>query len=132
MTAMIKTLALLAYLLVLLIHVYIVVLEMVLWKTRGPKVFRITPEKAAETAAMASNQGLYNGFLVAALVIGLVAPDPAINAAFALFGLICVAVAGIWGPSRSTNGFSSCRRCPRWRLWRWGGSPKMRGDPPTV
>ncbi|CAJ0853924.1 MULTISPECIES: DUF1304 domain-containing protein [Ralstonia] len=94
---MIKTLALLVYLLVLLIHVYIVVLEMVLWKTRGPKVFRITPEKAAETAAMASNQGLYNGFLVAALVIGLVAPDPTINAAFALFGLICVAVAGIWG-----------------------------------
>ncbi|GCB02855.1 membrane protein [Ralstonia sp. SET104] len=97
MTAMIKTLALLVYLLVLLIHVYIVVLEMVLWKTRGPKVFRITPEKAAETAAMASNQGLYNGFLVAALVIGLVAPDPAVNASFALFGLICVAVAGIWG-----------------------------------
>lgn len=97
MTAMIKTLALLVYLLVLLIHVYIVVLEMALWKTRGPKVFRITPEKAAETAAMASNQGLYNGFLVAALVIGLVAPDPLINASFALFGLICVAVAGIWG-----------------------------------
>lgn len=48
-TAMIKTLALIVYLLVLLIHVYIVVLEMVLWKTRGPKVFRITPEKAAET-----------------------------------------------------------------------------------
>lgn len=94
---MIKTLALIVYLLVLLIHVYIVVLEMVLWKTRGPKVFRITPEQAAETAAMASNQGLYNGFLVVALVIGLVAPDPAINAAFALFGLICVAVAGIWG-----------------------------------
>ena len=43
--AMIKTLALIVYLLVLLIHVYIVVLEMVLWKTRGPKVFRITPEK---------------------------------------------------------------------------------------
>ncbi len=95
--AMIKTLALIVYLLVLLIHVYIVVLEMVLWKTRGPKVFRITPEKAAETAAMASNQGLYNGFLVAALVIGLVAPDPVVIASFALFGLICVAVAGIWG-----------------------------------
>ncbi len=95
--AMIKTLALIVYLLVLLIHVYIVVLEMVLWKTRGPKVFRITPEKAAETAAMASNQGLYNGFLVAALVIGLVAPNPVVNASFALFGLICVAVAGIWG-----------------------------------
>ena len=95
--AMIKTLALIVYLLVLLIHVYIVVLEMVLWKSRGPKVFRMTPEKAAETAAMASNQGLYNGFLVAALVIGLVAPNPVINAAFALFGLICVAVAGIWG-----------------------------------
>ena len=97
LTDMIKTLALIAYLLVLLIHVYIVVLEMVLWKSRGPKVFRMTPEKAAETAAMASNQGLYNGFLVAALVIGLVAQNPVVNAAFALFGLICVAVAGIWG-----------------------------------
>ncbi|CAG2129797.1 DUF1304 domain-containing protein [Ralstonia mannitolilytica] len=94
---MMKTLALIAYLVVLLIHVYIVVLEMVLWKTRGPKVFGITPEKAAETAAMASNQGLYNGFLVAALVIGLVAPDPAVNASFAVFGLLCVAVAGVWG-----------------------------------
>jgi putative membrane protein len=80
---MIRTLALAVYL--------------VLWKTRGPKVFRITPEKAAETAAMASNQGLYNGFLVIALALGLVAPDATVSASFALYGLICVAIAGIWG-----------------------------------
>ena len=30
-------------------------------------------------------------------MIGLVAPDPVVNASFALFGLLCVAVAGIWG-----------------------------------
>jgi putative membrane protein len=57
----------------------------------------ITPEKAAETAAMASNQGLYNGFLVIALALGLVAPDATVSASFALYGLICVAIAGIWG-----------------------------------
>jgi putative membrane protein len=94
---MIRSLALAVYLLVMLIHMYIVLLEMVLWKTRGPKVFRITPEKAAETAAMASNQGLYNGFLVIALALGLVAPDATVSASFALYGLICVAIAGIWG-----------------------------------
>jgi putative membrane protein len=34
---------------------------------------------------------------VAALVIALVHPDAEVARAFAVFGLICVAVAGIWG-----------------------------------
>jgi putative membrane protein len=44
-----------------------------------------------------SNQGCYNGFLAAALVVGFLHPDAAVGHAFTVFGLVCVAVAGIWG-----------------------------------
>jgi putative membrane protein len=82
---------------VLLIHVYIVLLETVLFQTRGRKVFGLTREKADIVQPAMSNQGCYNGFLVAALTIGFVHPDPHIGHAFTVFGLGCVAVAGIWG-----------------------------------
>ena len=57
--------------LVALIHVYIVVLEMVLWTTpsRAGRL-RHEPEFAEQTKVLAANQGLYNGFLVAGLVLG--------------------------------------------------------------
>lgn len=76
---------------VIALHSYFVVLEMVLWKTKGPKVFKISPEFAIQSAALASNQGLYNGFLVAALILGYFQPQ------FMVYGLGCVIVAGIWG-----------------------------------
>ncbi len=79
------------YLIVIALHVYFVLLEMVLWKTRGPKVFGISRESAESTAALASNQGVYNGFLVVALLIGFY------NPLFRFYGLACVIVAGIWG-----------------------------------
>ena len=82
---------------VLLIHVYIVLLETVLFDTRGKKVFGLTDEAAAIVRPAMSNQGCYNGFLVAALALGLFHPDPAVAKAFVLFGLACVAVAGVWG-----------------------------------
>lgn len=82
--------------LVILIHLYIVVLEMVLWRSRGPKVFGITPQFASDSAAFASNQGLYNGFLVVALLLGLVLREP-FATAFVFYGLGCVVVAGLWG-----------------------------------
>lgn len=80
-----------------LLHVYFVLLETVLFKTRGRRAFGLSPEKAEIMAPAMSNQGCYNGFLVAALVLGLVHPDPAVARAFAVFGLVCVAVAGVWG-----------------------------------
>ncbi|SHN41799.1 putative membrane protein [Duganella sacchari] len=83
--------------LVALIHVYIVLLETVLFNTRGRRVFGLSKEKAHIVQPAMSNQGCYNGFLVAALVIGLLHPDAAIASAFTVFGLACVAVAGIWG-----------------------------------
>ena len=78
-------------------HLYFMALEMVLWKSQGLKVFKITRKFAKEAASLASNQGLYNGFLAAALLLGLFLPDPALAHAFRLYGLICAAVAGLWG-----------------------------------
>jgi putative membrane protein len=89
-------LAYIAYWIVILLHVYFAVLEMALWKSRGPKLFGMTQDFANQSARLASNQGLYNLFLVAALLIGFFAPDET-GAPFAFFGLGCVIVAGIWG-----------------------------------
>lgn len=83
--------------LILLLHVYIFLLETVLFKTRGRRVFGLDAARAELMAPAMSNQGCYNGFLAAALALGLLHPDPATARAFVLFGLLCVAVAGIWG-----------------------------------
>ncbi|SFG65783.1 putative membrane protein [Duganella sp. CF458] len=82
---------------VLLIHVYIVLLETVFFDTRGRRVFGLSAEKAAIVKPAMSNQGCYNGFLVAALAVGLLHGEPAVRSAFITYGLLCVAVAGIWG-----------------------------------
>ncbi len=80
-------------------HVYILTLEMFLWqRPRGLRVFAMTPERAAITAGLAKNQGLYNGFLAAGLAFGLLGPLPPVEAYhFQLFFVICVVAAGIYG-----------------------------------
>lgn len=79
-------------------HVYILVLEMFLWQTRrGRRVFGMTEEHAALTAPLAKNQGLYNGFLAAGLLWGLVASSPAEAFHVKILFLSCVVVAGIYG-----------------------------------
>lgn len=83
--------------LVLFIHVYIFLMETVLFKRRGYKVFGMSKEQAGTMAVAMSNQGCYNGFLAAALACGFLIPDPAIAKALTIYGLACVAVAGIWG-----------------------------------
>lgn len=83
--------------LVLLIHVYIFLLETVLFDSRGRKVFGLSKEQAAIMKPAMSNQGCYNGFLAAALACGFLLPDAATGRAFTIYGLVCVAVAGIWG-----------------------------------
>lgn len=83
--------------LVALIHVYILVLEMFLWTTaRGRAAFGTTREFAQESRALAANQGLYNGFLAAGLVVALVAGGD-VRFTFAIFFLGCVVVAGLYG-----------------------------------
>jgi putative membrane protein len=66
--------------LVALLHVYFLVLEMFLWtKPLGLRTFRQTIEKATDSAVLAANQGLYNGFLAAGLIWGLLHPTPAVG-----------------------------------------------------
>ena len=90
--------------LVALLHIYILVLEMFLWTTpRGQKAFGLTAEFAEKTKVLAANQGLYNGFLAAGLIWGLVHPDPAFGWQIRLFFLACVAVAGIYGAATSSR-----------------------------
>jgi putative membrane protein len=83
--------------LVLLIHIYILLLETVLFDSRGRKVFGLSKENAVIMKPAMSNQGCYNGFLAAALACGFLLPDAATGRAFTIYGLVCVAVAGIWG-----------------------------------
>ena len=84
--------------LVAILHFYFLVLEMFLWqKPIGLKTFRNTPEKAAETAVLAANQGLYNGFLAAGLVWGLWHSAPAFGFQIKAFFLLCVIAAGVYG-----------------------------------
>jgi putative membrane protein len=84
--------------LVAALHVYFLVLEMFLWtKPLGLKTFRNTPEKARESAVLAANQGLYNGFLAAGLVWGLLHAAPAFAWQIKVFFLLCVIVAGVYG-----------------------------------
>ncbi len=82
--------------LVAILHIGFLVLEMFLWTTPfGMKTFNLTPEFAAASAALAANQGLYNGFLAAGLFWGLWLG--AAGTSVKLFFLGCVIVAGVFG-----------------------------------
>ena len=83
--------------LVALLHGYILVLEMFLWRTpRGRRAFGTDQEFADRSAPLAANQGLYNGFLVAGLIWGALASDP-LGFQVRVFFLACVIVAGVFG-----------------------------------
>lgn len=81
---------------VALLHLYFLVLEMFLWtKPLGRKVFGLKADFAEQSKALAANQGLYNGFLVAGLVWALLlGPD---GFPQKVFFLSCVIVAGVFG-----------------------------------
>lgn len=81
-------------LLVALLHLGFLVLEMFFWdQPLGQKVFNTTIEFAIESAALAMNQGLYNGFLAAGLVWGALSARADVQSFF----LGCVIVAGVFG-----------------------------------
>ena len=81
--------------LVAIIHIYIVYLEMAVWTSKKARnAFGIkSKEFAEETKAMAANQGLYNGFRAAGLIWSLISTKTDV----AIFFLLCVAIAGIYG-----------------------------------
>jgi putative membrane protein len=82
------------------LHAYFLVLEMFLWRTpRVRATFGTTEGFADESAALAANQGLYNGFLAAGLVWSLIAGDFGAR----VFFLICVVVAGVYGAAKANR-----------------------------
>lgn len=77
-------------------HVAFLVLEMFLWtEPVGMRVFGTTEAFARESAALAANQGLYNGFLAAGLIWGLTRGRD--GGHLLVFFLLCVIVAGAFG-----------------------------------
>ncbi|MNB86900.1 hypothetical protein D3C75_338610 [compost metagenome] len=81
-----------------LLHIYILYLEMFLWATpKGQKAFGTTAQAAQDSKSLAFNQGLYNGFLAAGLIWGIVYPDAVAGLHIQLFFLACVMIAGIVG-----------------------------------
>ena len=88
--------------LVAALHLYFLVLEMFLWATPvGQKVFGRTAAEQESTKVLAANQGLYNGFLAAGLVLSLAGGSVAIP--IRMFFLGCVVVAGIYGGFTATR-----------------------------
>jgi putative membrane protein len=91
-----SALANVAVALVALLHLWFLVLEMFLWNTPfGMRTFGLSAEEAGRTSKLAANQGLYNGFLAAGLVWGLVANAGGFP--IRVFFLSCVIVAGVFG-----------------------------------
>lgn len=87
---------------VALLHLYILVLEMFLWdKPTGLRAFGMTPAQAQATKVMAANQGLYNGFLAAGLLWGLLLGADGL--AIQRFFLGCVLVAGLYGGATASR-----------------------------
>lgn len=81
--------------LVILLHVLFMALEMFLWNTPfGRKTFGLKEEYAKQSASLAANQGLYNGFLAAGLLWGLISTG---GFDALVFFLSCVVIAGIYG-----------------------------------
>lgn len=80
-------------------HVYILWMEMFAWETAGKKVFgkSLPHELFKPTKALAANQGLYNGFLVAGLVWSFLISDPAWSFNIRVFFLGCILVAALYG-----------------------------------
>jgi len=79
-------------------HMGFLYLEMFLWtKSLGRKIFNQSAKEADKTKVMAANQGLYNGFLAAGLLWGVLYTDSSVSVDIITFFLLCVVVAGLYG-----------------------------------
>jgi putative membrane protein len=80
------------------LHAGFLVLEMFLWRRPfGLRTFHMAQGAADSSAVLASNQGLYNGFLAAGLLWGLIAYGVVPGRAILTFFLACVIIAGLYG-----------------------------------
>lgn len=97
-----STIANLVVAVVALLHVYFLILEMFLWdKPAGLRAFGQTQAAATASKVLAANQGLYNGFLAAGLVWGLL--RGAAGWEIKLFFLGCVLIAGLFGAATANR-----------------------------
>lgn len=81
---------------VVLLHIGFLILEMFLWDTSiGRKVFGTTPEFSSQSAVLAANQGLYNGFIAAGLMWSIA--RGVIATELTLFLLVFATIAGLYG-----------------------------------
>jgi putative membrane protein len=81
---------------VALVHIILLVVEMFLWKEpfiHGRLGYSL--DEAIKVAPIVANAGLYNGFLAAGLIWGLVSGRT--GDAIKIFFLACVIIAGIFG-----------------------------------
>jgi len=79
-------------------HCYILWMEMFAWETAGKKTFKSLPKDLfTPTKALAANQGLYNGFLIAGLIWSFLIENHEWSCNIRLFFLGCITVAGIFG-----------------------------------
>jgi putative membrane protein len=93
-------LALVVY--VIVFHVWAMILEMFLWtKPLGRKTFGLSREDAESSKTLAANQGLYNGFLAAGLVLSFLV-EPGAARTLQIFLLACVSLAGLVGGLTAT------------------------------
>lgn len=83
-------------------HIYFMILELFYWdKPKGLKAFGMKLEEAKFSKTLAKNQGLYNGFLAAGLIWAIINKNNFEE--LALFFLICVTIAGIFGAYTTKN-----------------------------
>ena len=90
-----NTLTVIAISIVIVLHVLFLILEMFLWDTPyGRKTFALSEDYAKQSAPLAANQGLYNGFLASGLLWGLTSTG---GFDALIFFLCCIIIAGIYG-----------------------------------
>lgn len=88
-------------LIVTLVHILLLVVEMFLWKE--PVIHQrlgFTLDEALKVAPIVANAGLYNGFLAAGLIWGLMSGKT--GDGIKIFCLGCVIIAGIFGAATLT------------------------------
>jgi putative membrane protein len=79
-------------------HFLFMLLETYYWtKPLGLKVFHLSQTQAEAQKVLASNQGVYNGFIGAGLFWSVLHPDSNFSEQLMIFFLTCVVIAGIWG-----------------------------------
>jgi len=104
--------------LVALEHVIILFMEMFLWTSPGiRRRFGTSASFARDSRSLAANQGLYNGFLAAGLVWGLLHPNASAGYQIQTFFLVCVVIAAIFGGFTAKRSILYVQGIPAFAAW---------------